>query len=71
MEATNGIDLTKIFTTIIARLILKVGGGVLLTLGLTTGEVTEIVGALVAIIGGVIASWYNSKKLIAVEPPTK
>jgi uncharacterized membrane protein YphA (DoxX/SURF4 family) len=67
----TNVDFKKITVSIIVRLLLKVGGGALLTIGLTTGELTEIVGAVVAIVGGFVASWFNSKKLIDTEPPKK
>ncbi|MFZ4620974.1 MAG: hypothetical protein ACOYNS_10465 [Bacteroidota bacterium] len=65
----SNTDFTKIITTILIRLVLKVGGGAILALGLSTGDVTEIVVAVVGIVGGFIASWFNSKKLLATEPP--
>lgn len=67
MEPTPSVS--KIITTILIRLVLKVGGGAVLALGLSTGDVTEIVVAVVTIVGGFIASWFNSKKLVAAEPP--
>lgn len=54
----------------LTRWILKVGAGALLTLGITEGSATEVVGALVAFVVGVVMSLVNHKTAINTPPPT-
>ncbi len=67
METTIGDSITNI----LVRLVLKVGGGVLLTLGVTSSTLTPIIAGVVTILIGAVASWFNNKKLAAQPSPTQ
>ena len=66
MEQTT---IEKLLTGFLTRLILKVGSGVLLTLGVTESSLIPIVGALIAIAWGWIASKFNYDKALNTTPP--
>lgn len=56
---------------IVAKLIqwvLKVGAGVLATLGISNNSVEELIGAIVALILGIIYSLVTHKKLALTDP---
>jgi len=56
---------------VVAKLIqwiLKVGAGVLATLGISNNSVEEIIGAIVALILGIIYSLVTHKKLALTDP---
>ena len=55
------------FVGIIFRWIAKIGGGVLLTIGITQNSWEEILGAIVSIIVGIVTSLVQNKK-IALTP---
>jgi hypothetical protein len=62
------IDIKSTVVGIIVRLLLKVGGGVLVTLGVTEGSLTLIITAIATIAVGVFGSWWNNRKLLASIP---
>ena len=56
---------------IVAKLvqwILKVGSGVLLTLGISNDSLTEIIGAIVSLLLGIIYSLFTHKKIALTDP---
>ena len=53
----------------LVRWLLKIGGGFLLSVGLTEGSVTEIAGAVVAIVVGLVISLLQQKKAVLQTPP--
>ena len=52
----------------LVQLILKVGAGVLATLGISNNSIEEIIGAIVALILGIIYSLVTHKKLALTDP---
>lgn len=54
--------------TFIVRWIMKVGSGVLGAHGISEGSVTEIVGALIMLLIGVVMSFFGQKKAINTDP---
>ncbi|MEW6508851.1 MAG: hypothetical protein AB1432_14010 [Bacteroidota bacterium] len=68
---------TKMWNTIkdflVAKLVqwvLKVGAGVLVTLGISNNSIEEIIGASVSLILGVIYSLITHKKIALTDPKT-
>lgn len=62
-------DLKGFIVPFLVRLILKVGGGVVLTLGIQESSVTEIVGAVTALVLGFIFSKLHYTKVLQTPPP--
>jgi hypothetical protein len=60
--------LKKFLVAKIAGWILKIGSGVLLTLGISQGSVEEFVGAAVSFIIGLIISLVVNKKAALTDP---
>ena len=58
----------KFLVAKIVQWILKVGSGVLLTLGITQNSVEEIVGAIVSLLIGILYSLFTHKKVALTEP---
>lgn len=54
----------------VARWILKIGGGFLLSVGVSEGSVTEIVAAVCSILIGIAVSMFQQKKALEVDPKT-
>jgi len=52
----------------IVQWLLKVGSGVLLTLGITQNSIEEIVGAIVSLLLGIIYSLITHKKVALTDP---
>jgi hypothetical protein len=62
-------DYIKNFLTgLIVRWVLKIGCGFLLSVGIQSGTVTEIVGAIVAIVVGLAISLFQQKKAVNTTP---
>lgn len=66
---------TKMWNTIkdflVAKLIqwiLKVGAGVLATLGISNGSIEEIIGAVVSLLLGIVYSLLTHKKIALTDP---
>ena len=57
-------DIKKFLTGIIVRWILKLAGAWLLTIGIGSGTVGEIVGGILAILLGMVISIFQTKKAI-------
>lgn len=53
---------------VITRWVLKIGGGFLLSLGITEGSIEEIVASAVMLIVGVIISAVQTKKVAYTNP---
>ena len=53
---------------LLTRWILKIAGGFLLSIGLNSGNVEEIVTSAVMLIGGIIISIAQNKKLANTNP---
>jgi len=62
-------DIKKFLTGILVRWILKLGGAWLLTIGVGTDTVEEIIGGILAILIGMIISLFQTKK--AINMPVK
>jgi hypothetical protein len=58
----------KFLVAKIVQWILKVGSGVLLTLGITQNSVEEIVGAIVSLLIGILYSLFTHKKVALTNP---
>jgi hypothetical protein len=58
----------KFLVAKIVQWILKVGSGVLLTLGITQNSVEEIVGAIVSLLIGILYSLFTHKKVALTDP---
>jgi hypothetical protein len=58
----------KFLVAKIVQWILKVGSGVLLTLGITQNSIEEIVGAIVSLFIGILYSLFTHKKVALTDP---
>lgn len=58
----------KFLVAKIVQWILKVGSGVLLTLGITQNSIEEIVGAIVSLLIGILYSLFTHKKVALTDP---
>jgi len=63
-------DIKQFLTGMIVRWILKVGGSTLGTIGVTSGDLMEIVGGILAILIGLIISIFQQKKAVNTPAPT-
>jgi hypothetical protein len=62
-------DFKKFLTSTIVQAVLKVGAGVIGTLGVSQGSATEIIGAIVSFGLGYILNVLNVKKALNTEIP--
>lgn len=62
-------DLKGYLVNIIVQWILKIGGGIVLANGISQGSVTEIVGAALGIIIGLVMHLFNTSKAVNATPP--
>jgi len=62
-------QIKKFLTGIIVRWILKLAGAWLLTIGVGSGTIEEIIGGVLAILIGMIISIFQTKK--AIDMPVK
>ena len=68
---TKMIDTLKNFIVgFVTRWILKIGGGFLLSVGLASGKVEEIVGAIVSIVVCLLISLFQQKKALETDLKT-
>lgn len=64
-------DIKSFLVPFLVRFLLKVGGGALLTLGVSEGSVTEIATAVVTLVLGFILSKFHYNKVLNTPPPAK
>jgi hypothetical protein len=70
MNDSSILESVKGFVTgILGRWILKIGGGFLLSVGISSDSTLQIVGAIVSIVAGIVISLFQQKQAINTPPP--
>ena len=62
-------SLKTLLTTFLVRWILKIGGTVLATAGISESSLYEVIGGIVMIVIGMVWSWFSHQK--ALNTPVK